>query len=263
MVVDKSIFLQTLNRSSSQSKQFMSAKFASLINPKPIQVDTSRYKYVNLNSSNNSSLSRTSSLSKSRVNKTSNKIIDLDEINRGKKAHEFREKLKRATSNKRISLERTISHQLGTGRPLKNTPAIARVNSERGFTLRKSYQTSLRSLYNPIKKSNKLNKYSGNQKCHPFAQSLRDIKMPKDVSQISNLKNVQNQELETEQRKNTKLRFDLENSSKKEETVQESHQHINQGEFDFNKTQPIKFAMNSPDKSMTEVLTIEIENRSR
>lgn len=263
IVVDKSRFTYTLNRSSSQKKQFVSAKFTSLMSTNPVQVDTSRYKYVNLNSSNNSSMSRTSSLSKSRVNRTTNKIIDLDELNRGKKAYEFREKLKRSTSNKRISLERTITHQLGTGRPLKNTPALARINSEKSFTLRKSYQTSMRSLYNPIKKSNKLSKYGGSKQMHPFAQSLRDIKIPKDVSQISNLKNVQNQEYETEQRKNTKLRFDLERTFNKDEDVQKSYQNVKQEEVDFNKTQPIKFKLHPPDKSMTDNLAIEIENRSR
>ena len=76
-------------------QQFSTTKYYQLVSSVPSKFD-SKYKFVNLeNSDISGSLSRTGSVNRTNLNISSNRIPDLEEINRGIDAYKFRQSLKR------------------------------------------------------------------------------------------------------------------------------------------------------------------------
>lgn len=184
-----------------------------------------KYKFVNLESSCNSSLSRTKSASRhssilSRSNNASNFIFHSS----ASKAQEFRERLKRSKSGNRMSIERSINEQPSTIKQLKQKINFHRLNSEKSFSLHTADKSPFRQA-----------------KPHPFAQSVRNLKIP-NVSKVeSRIKAFGPKRTfkDASPKRNYKLKLDLERIYDQNQYAH-ADMHQSQGDSDFNSTMPLK-----------------------
>ncbi|CAI2364848.1 unnamed protein product [Moneuplotes crassus] len=123
--------------SSTVPKKAVTTKFISLMRDKPINYN-SKYKYVDLESSlNSSNMSRNSSTTQKRISSTQ-RVMNTSDSNRGRDALKFRESLRKSRSNLRLSLNRPITERTDFMQSCK--PKFTRINSERSLGLRKSYK---------------------------------------------------------------------------------------------------------------------------
>jgi hypothetical protein len=115
-------------------------KFKRIMNDVPSKYQ-GNYKVVNLDSSDiSSSLSRTHSTSNNAVNRSWNRMPDATEINRGKDAKEFRERLKRSTSRKEVSIERNFDQTPKYELLNKKPSRMNRAASERSVLVKNSHE---------------------------------------------------------------------------------------------------------------------------
>jgi hypothetical protein len=121
--------IKKINRSSSVSKSTVLTKYLSLI--KDNSNNDAKYRFVNLESSCNSSVSRTKSPSGHSFMSSSPNTFKIADRIRNSKAQELSESLKRSKSAKRISQERSITDPPSTIKQLKRKIYINRVNSDR------------------------------------------------------------------------------------------------------------------------------------
>jgi hypothetical protein len=94
-------------------------------------INDAKYRFVNLESSCNSSLSRTKSPSGHSFKPGSPNTFNISGRIRDIKAQDFSESLKRSKSTKKMSQERSITDPPSTIKQLKQRIYINRVNSDR------------------------------------------------------------------------------------------------------------------------------------
>jgi hypothetical protein len=212
-----------LNRSSSVAKSTVLTKYMSMA--KDNTKNNTKYKFVNLESSCNSSLSRTKSASRhSYISSKQNNISNIVFHRSASKAQEFRESMKRSKSGNRMSIERSINDQPSTIRQLKQKISLNRLNSEKSFSLHTTDKSPFRQ-----------------SKTHPFAQSVRNLKIP-NVSKVENRIKAFGPKRtfkDASPKRNYKLKLDLERIYDENQYTQ-ADMHQSQGDSDFNSTMLLK-----------------------